>query len=141
MPQSTLQYHKVQRTIYRSRLINLPKNVVDADGVHKAYLDDDVFAKYGKTAIGRSFFKSAEKIESSDGHGEFSYIIFMSDDICDMIRRLHFCHAGIRCYAKNAMMSMSSSKLICFMMKSATREEVRRPFRVLYAERRLIISC
>lgn len=86
MPQSTLQYHNVQRTIYRSRLINLPKNVVDADGVHKAYLDDDVFAKYGKTAVGRSFFKSAEKIESSNGHGEFSYIIFMSDDICDMIR-------------------------------------------------------
>lgn len=80
MPNATVQYHNFSRSMYRARQVNLPKNAIDAESVHTAFLNEDIFKKYGKTADGKSFFKSAVNID-----GQFAYVIFMSDDICRLI--------------------------------------------------------
>lgn len=73
----TVQYCNVIDVSYSLGKRTEPKNVPDAESVHETFMDDDVFMKYGRTASGRSFFKSSI---SAEGH--FSYVIFLSDDIC-----------------------------------------------------------
>lgn len=76
-----MSYHNVQRSIFRTAHVNSLKNVadaidvVDAESVHSAFLDNEFFMKYGKTAIGKSFFKCAHKVEATVDSEEFSYIM------------------------------------------------------------------
>lgn len=77
-PKVTLSYEKLKRSMYRKRQRILPKNAQDVPSILEAFSDDNIFDKYGKTASGNKFFKTAYNCAN------FSYCIYASDDIIDL---------------------------------------------------------
>lgn len=79
-PNATVMFQSVNRTLYRDRLVNMPHNAQDVPSIVVAYSKQDIVSKFGTTASGHSFFKTAYEC------AEFSYCIFASDEIIKMFQ-------------------------------------------------------
>lgn len=77
-PLATISYHQLKRSVYRARNTNLPQNAQDVPSIIEAYSRPNTMSKFGNTASGNSFYKTAYSCEA------FSYCIFASDDIIKM---------------------------------------------------------
>lgn len=78
VPESTVTYTSLKRSVQRARVFSLPKNVIDAESVRGAFSTPKTMEKFGLTNSNRTFYKDAVTV--SGVHG-FQYVVFASDEI------------------------------------------------------------
>lgn len=71
----------MKRRCYRSRQTGIPNNAPDVPSIISAYTNEDIMKRFGQTASGKTFYKTAFSCE------QFSYCIFASDDIIEMYQQ------------------------------------------------------